>query len=316
MRRRRVIFVLAVCVLVAIAVVALRPDQREPEYNGKTLSQWLLYKPDASSASNALALQIDSIRQIGEPAVPWLLKWARYKCPAWRQTLIRFVPIPSLRSSIGRIIGEERRFQRCQAVWFAFRVLGPKAADAIPELTRMINNPKGSEFYGKPLLALATMGDRGFPPVLAVLETPRHINRATAARLIGETVEWGTNRLRAVPALVSCLHDKEFMLVAAAESSLANIAKDKTVPLTDLADKLSAPGTQQIDDTVDSLTKFVVSQKTPERLRIAAAMALGSLGARAQDAVPALVQTLNDDNRLVQSAATNALRKITPEKAF
>jgi hypothetical protein len=315
-RRRRVIFVLAACVLVAIAVVALRPDQREPEYNGKTLSQWLLYKPDASAASNALALQIEAIRQIGQPAVPWLLQWARYKTPAWKRNLIGFVPIPSLRPTFEHFIGEERRFQRGQAVWFAFRVLGPKAADAIPDLTRMINNPQGPEFYGKPLLALATMGDRGFPPVLAVLETPRHINRATAARLIGETVEWGTNRLRAVPALVSCLHDKEFMLVAAADSSLANIAKDQTVPLTDLADKLSAPRTQHIDDTVDSLTKFVVSQKTPERLRIAAAMALGSLGARAQNAVPALVRTLNDNNLLVQSAATNALRKIAPEKDF
>jgi len=236
--------------------------------------------------------------------VPWLLKWVRYQSPAWRWKLERF-------------LGRDRRIERADAVWFAFRILGPKAAAAIPELTRMVNNPKDPQFYGKPLLALAAMGDRGFPPVLAVLETPRHLNRATAARIIGETSDWGTNRLRAVPALVSCLHDdKEFMLVAMAESSLGDIAKDKNLPLHDLADNLATPATQHLDETVDSLIRFVVSQKTPERLRLAATMALGSLGARAAEAVRALIRTLNDDNHLIQSAATNALRKIAPERNF
>jgi hypothetical protein len=294
---------LASFVLLGIGVVATWPGPKEPEYNGKTLSQWLLYKPTASEATNAFEIQSEAIRQIGEPAVPWLLKWVRYESPAWRRKLVRF-------------LGRDRRVERSNAVWFAFRILGPKAAAAIPELTSMINNPNGPEFYGKPLLALAAMGERGFPPVLAVVETPAHINRATAARIIGETAEWGTNRLRAVPALVSCLNDKEFMLVAAAESSLGNIAKDKNLQLPVLAEKLAAPATNHLAETVDSLAKFVVSQKAPERLRLASTMALASLGPRAKEAVPALVRTLKDDNQVVQSAATNALRKIAPGKDF
>src|SRR5215831_3953625 len=145
------------CVLVGVGVVAFWPAEREPEYNGKTLSEWMLYKPEDSNRANAFELQTEAIRQIGEPAVPWLLKWARYKSPPWRRRLVRF-------------FGKDRGIERQQAVWFAFRVLGPKAADAIPELTRMLNDPKGPHFYGKPLLALAAMGNRGFSPVLAVLE--------------------------------------------------------------------------------------------------------------------------------------------------
>lgn len=299
MRATRVIVVLASCILLAIGLIASLPGDREPEYNGKTLSQWLIYRPPAYAMSNALELQIEAIREIGEPAVPWLLKWARYQTPAWRWKLERF-------------FGRDPRIQRREAVWFAFKILGPKAASAIPDLTQMLNNPTQT-VVAKPLNALAHMGDRGFPPVLAVLETPRHPGRATAAAIVGDTVEWGANRLRAVPALVSCLRSDEYLLVALAESSLGKIAKDPAFQLPDLAKSLSTATGTNIDDTITSLTTLVVSQKSPERLRIASTMALGLMGKRAHDAVPALVRTLNDDDHVVQSAATNALRNIAPE---
>jgi HEAT repeat protein len=283
-----------------MGMVAFWPGEREPEYNGRKLSEWLLYKQPASE-SNLANPQIEAIRQIGEDAVPWLLKWARYQSPPWRRRLDRF-------------FGEDRGIERSQAVWFAFRALGPKAADAIPALARMENDPRERHFYGKPLYAMAHMGEHAFPPVLAVLETAHHPDRAAAARIIGETEEWGTNRLRAVPALISCLHGNEYLLAAAAESSLGTLATDRGLPLPQLAKSLSDPGTKgNIDDTVASRTRFVVSQKTPERLRIAATMALGLIGRRAHEAVPALVRTLNDDDEIIQRAATNALQKIAPE---
>ena len=300
MRVTRVIIVLASFILLAIGLIASLPGAREPAYNGKTLSQWLIYRPPAYAASNALELQIEAIREIGDPAVPWLLKWARYQTPAWRWKLERF-------------FGKDRRIERREAVWFAFKILGPKAVDAIPELTRMINNPKGPEFYTKPLNALSHMGARGFPPVLAVLENPQHHARATAAGIIGDTAEWGTNRLLAVPALVSCLRSDNYFLAALAENALAKITKEPALPLPELAKSLGTLATTNIDDTIAGLTGLVISQKTPERLRIGATMALGLIGKPAHDAIPALVRTLNDDDQLVQSAATNALRNIAPE---
>jgi hypothetical protein len=81
---------LAIKVLVVLGVVAIWPGEREPEYSGKTLSQWLLYRPADSAAANALDLQIEAIRAIGEPAVPWWLKWVRYKTPPWRFRLERY----------------------------------------------------------------------------------------------------------------------------------------------------------------------------------------------------------------------------------
>jgi hypothetical protein len=299
-RATRATIVLASCILLLIGVLASLPGDREPAYNGKTLSQWLLYNPPAYARSNALDLQIEAIREIGEPAVPWLLKWARYQTPAWRWKLERF-------------FGKDPRVERREAVWFAFKILGPKAADAIPELTRMINNPRGPEFYGRPLNALSHMGDRGFPPVLSVLENPRHLARATAAGIIGDTSEWGTNRLRAVPALVSCLRSDNYFLASLADGALGKIARDLALPLPQLAKSLSTTPNTNIDETVNSLSTLIVSQKTPERLRLASTMALGLIGKPAHDAIPALVRTLNDDDQLVQSAATNALRNISPE---
>jgi hypothetical protein len=302
-RATKVIIVLASFVLLLIGVIASLPGDREPAYNGKTLSEWLLYRPaygvPSPATSNAFELQIEAIREIGEPAVPWLLKWARYQTPAWRWKLERF-------------FGKDRRIERRDAVWFAFKVLGPKAAAAIPELTRMINKPGGPEFYGKPLNALSHMGDRGFPPVLAVLENPRHLARSTAVGIIGDTAEWGTNRLRAVPALVSCLRSDNYFLADLSESALGKIAKDPALTLPALAKSLSNPATTNIDDTIAGLTTLIVSQKNPEHLRIASTMALGIIGKPAHDAIPALVRTLNDDDQLVQSAATNALLKIAP----
>jgi HEAT repeat protein len=100
---------------------------------------------------------------------------------------------------------------------------------------------------------------------------------------------------------------------AIADYSLGKIAKDPALPLPALARSLSDAGTQgDFDETTTSLTRLIVSQKTPERLRVASIMALGLMGARAHEAVPALVRTLNDDDEMVQSAATNALLKIAP----
>ncbi len=301
MRRRRILIISAACVLVGIGVVAFWPGEPEPEYNGRKLSEWLLYKPGDDDAPNALDLEIEAIRQIGDAAVPWLLKWARYNSPPWRWRL-------------NRIFGEDRGIRRRDAVWFGFQALGPKAVDAIPVLTQMANDPKEPYDYAKPLYALSHIGNRGFPPVLAVLENPKHFGRATAAQIIAETVEWGTNRLRAVPALVSCLHADNYSLAAIAGNALEKIGADPNLSQADLAKSLSDVETNgNFDETISSLTRFVVRHNIPERLRVASVMALGLIGTRAREAVPALVRTLNDDDEMVQSAATNALHRIAPE---
>jgi hypothetical protein len=40
-RRRRIVVVALAVLLVAIGIVAFWPEPKEPEYNGKSLSEWL-----------------------------------------------------------------------------------------------------------------------------------------------------------------------------------------------------------------------------------------------------------------------------------
>jgi HEAT repeat protein len=109
------------------------------------------------------------------------------------------------------------------------------------------------------------------------------------------------------------LRSDNYFLASLADGALGKIARDLALPLPQLAKSLSTAPNTNIDETVNSLTTLVVSQNTSERLRLASTMALGLIGKPAHAAIPALVRTLNDDDQLVQSAATNALRNISPE---
>src|SRR5438067_1105808 len=89
-RRRRVIIILAACVLMGIGVVAFWPGEREPVYNGKKLSEWLqLYGSTGISVEQREQAKV-AVRQIGTNALPWLVKWIqcdRRDLPQWKTRL-------------------------------------------------------------------------------------------------------------------------------------------------------------------------------------------------------------------------------------
>src|SRR5437763_1005229 len=88
MRRRRLILLLAGCALTAILVALLWTRDREPEYQGKFLSQWLAQYRDHDVEDGAAAA---GVREIGTKALPWLLKWLRYERAPWRGKLLSAV---------------------------------------------------------------------------------------------------------------------------------------------------------------------------------------------------------------------------------
>src|SRR5436190_21954088 len=80
MRRRLILFLLSAFALAAILTALLWPRDREPQYQGKSLSQWLeVYSRDADPTAAA------AVHEIGTNAVPWLLKWIRYERSDWRE---------------------------------------------------------------------------------------------------------------------------------------------------------------------------------------------------------------------------------------
>src|SRR5438105_3314 len=85
-KRRSVIVALIGCVMAAIVMAIVWPRNREPEYGGKRLSEWL----GAYEASPSDEAQV-AVRRIGTNALPWLLRWCGYEPPPWRGKLLMFM---------------------------------------------------------------------------------------------------------------------------------------------------------------------------------------------------------------------------------
>jgi HEAT repeat protein len=102
----------------------------------------------------------------------------------------------------------------------------------------------------------------------------------------------GPAAISAVPALVRRLKDEEGDVRVAAALALLKIAPEQQAP--------------------SSLAALLAELKNPDLLiRILAADALGGLGTRARDAVPALTNVLRDPEPEVRQAGKDALKKIT-----
>src|SRR5262245_53725289 len=136
MQKRRLCFVVFVLVLIGV-LVALVTSNREPEYEGRKLSEWVVRvwapEPEVNGAENA-------IRHIGTNAIPFLLKWIQYE-----PSLRRIKWLEEADEFVSRYTGlwtaVKKRIIAVRAI-DAFRALGPAARAAIPELIRLLNDPK------------------------------------------------------------------------------------------------------------------------------------------------------------------------------
>ncbi len=84
MHKRRVYLILGVVGLVLVGVLAaVFSREREPEYGGKRLSEWVERLPWTPEDKPSEAE--DAIRSIGTNGIPYFLAWIAYEPPLWRQ---------------------------------------------------------------------------------------------------------------------------------------------------------------------------------------------------------------------------------------
>jgi len=76
--RRWLVILVPVVVALAIAFV-VRPGEKEPEYEGKELSECVRLQQSEAA-----------VQAIGRDAVPFLVKSLEYRMPAWRQAVFQF----------------------------------------------------------------------------------------------------------------------------------------------------------------------------------------------------------------------------------
>ena len=130
-KRKRLLVAAGGVVLVAIVVVAFWPGEREPEYKGKKLSEWLAAAKDSDYDSLEGRQAAAAIREIETNALPLLIKWIHYDPPAWKTELaVRVTKYPG---NLGWwLIG--RKLQRFTYAMNGFSILGGKAEPAVPRL--------------------------------------------------------------------------------------------------------------------------------------------------------------------------------------
>ncbi|MCM2304952.1 MAG: HEAT repeat domain-containing protein [Elusimicrobia bacterium] len=134
------------------------------------------------------------------------------------------------------------------------------------------------------LTAVAKMGPKAVPTLLALLKSPDLRNRAGAALFQAA----GPSSAEHIPALLGCLHDP----------AVNNYCGNTLV-------KISGPKTA---DRVPALSEAL--KDADKTVRQYAAAALGQIGPKAHGAVPALTAALKDAEPSVRLNAAQALGKV------
>jgi hypothetical protein len=291
---RGVLLILLVCCVAAAVACLGWMRKREPEYKGKTLSEWLIaYRQPYGAVAPVISEEAaQAIRQIGTNGAPFLVKWIREsrKMPRWKDTLLALTQRnPQLPS--------ESELRAMRAVW-GFKILGPDAQAVIPDLVQVANQGN-TERAPLAIGALGYLGKDALPSLLTWATNRGFQFRAAAIAATGRMGYLGTNAHPAVVMLIQCIENREFDPLAADMLGRLRVDSDLSVPA--LAGCLQSPN------------RF---------LRLNAVTSLGKFGEKSRGTVPELLRILSeppgptnngDGPFVLQIAATNALLQIAPE---
>jgi hypothetical protein len=293
MRRRRVVLLLLGCLLLGAVVLSIRPKSHEPIYQGKRLSQWLILFVDATIAGQLEAS--NAVCAIGTNALPWLMNRIQHEASPsrWVKWVALGRKLPGrMGRSLNAWLANDLDFQM-QLTQTGFRLLGPAARSAIPELSQTLrgSDPNAS---ARAAAVMRYLGPEALEPLLSVVQNHNEaigtrIAAVSALRYMGYL---GAEGASAIPVLLSCLKETNRAVCFMAAQSLGNFALEPELVVPALTNQ-----TQSLDPFI---RRFSVR-------------ALGQFGSNAAVALPLVQKALEDSDKRVRSEATNALGKISPE---
>ncbi len=145
------------------------------------------------------------LREMGSNAIPYLLDWIHYEPPAWKRMVYPAVNGSLRRLGFSKTLNYDEPIMRAQGAIYCFALLGSVADAAVPELARMMNDPKATNVARHATKALTEM--RKSIPALAALLT----NGSAQVRLdtLGQIQFLGTNAGPLLPAWFACLNDAD-----------------------------------------------------------------------------------------------------------
>jgi hypothetical protein len=233
MSKRRKRIILLACGILALALGWIAMQEREPRYNGRTLSSWLAqYLPNESQqVSDADAREAaTAVEAIGTNALPFLVEWLRFEPGALRKWTWRSVTKLPREIFLSRfvqdqVIASTPDLQSERAVR-GFRILGPAGAPAIPDLLRLVNTPNAEFSAARSLYALGHIGPAALPALTKLIQDSHHPHRARAIEIVGYMSEWGVDVSSMRPVLLSYLNDTNHFVRSATTNTLLTIAPE------------------------------------------------------------------------------------------
>jgi HEAT repeat protein len=287
MRSRIALAVVLGALPVGLAGLVLRP--REPSYQGRPLTSWLRQYFAHSDVWDRINMQpVDeqgkqagiAIRLIGTNAIPTLLQMLQASDPPWKFRILDFLGKQSIIKS-----------DRLRA-----------AAVAGPGVT--VTNADGSilEISGFPPATLAACGftvlgadaREAVPALIKIYE--RDSSERSEGCVAHSLAAIGPPAGSAIPALIKGMTNSSLAVRALSINALSRIHADPEIVVPALIKCLSdIDNDAEVDDE--------------------AAVALGSFGAAAKPAIPALIELLQHPGPDLHYWAGIALSQIDPEAA-
>jgi hypothetical protein len=261
MRKRRLLFFClgAGLVLTAVVWALSREGDREPTYEGRTLSDWANRSPEKwDEGSNA-------IRHMGTNTLPTILKWLRSGPAPWKAKMLRrlsVVPDWIKPDSLVSWLTDEQAQTR---VMRAYQVLGNLQNDAAPigpELLRL-SYDKSIAVPTRALVALGSMGITGLPYLLRAFRDPNHPHRVEAVGQIAFVLENNPAATNAFQAIIECAADKDAGVRNQASVALASWASEQPAGAEIDEFKRSVGSTNKVFlRTIRHFERFLIDHKT------------------------------------------------------
>jgi HEAT repeat protein len=290
-RRTLVISVTVAITLITLLTVAFWPGEKEPEYQGKKLSEWIESGAPAPSADDDKHA-IEAIRHIGTNALPLLLTWVEEDSfedtRLWRLT--RGLPLFVRDSAPVRWL-VSRFWDHNYIGLRGFKLMGSQAGQAVGELATAMNQASRPT-ADRLVFVLSYIGEPAFPVLKSLVIRPWSSHMRQWALTYGFAGELGTNTSQAALLVAQQLNDADPAVVQGAAYGMGNFP-------------------DRADLAVPALVNCMSSRFAG--VRLAAVSSIANFGTNASAAVPALMQEISDPEEIIRPWASNSLLRIAPE---
>ncbi|MGO8925639.1 MAG: HEAT repeat domain-containing protein [Limisphaerales bacterium] len=227
---KRVQIALAVLLVMLAGVIewqVLRPQEREPVYQGKRLQVWLLeYLLDNNSGNSKMAG--DAVQQIGTNAIPTLLKMLGKKNSKlvdwWDRHISEILYLPV---DVRYPWYYHRAFYLHQEAEMGFKILGADAQQAVPRLIRIYEQNISESSQGSASRALIAIG-----PAAQRMAIPSFLRAAASSEAPVRSVavcalsEVHVEPRVVVPVLARSLSDTNYFIRSVVAHGLGDFGAD------------------------------------------------------------------------------------------